>query len=150
MGGAVLAGGSILIVEDDPDDAFFMVRALQREHPEVEVEVCPDPVEALGRLLDASRLLPTVVFLDLQMPRMRGHEVLRELRSVDRTRYLPVVIVSGSRLEADVVGSYGVGANSHVRKPLFFDELAQKLGSAARYWVGLNSVPGPEPQPPTA
>lgn len=142
------AADTILIVEDNVDDAYFMVRAL--EESGLEVEVCHDPVDALELLFDPARRLPRVVFLDLNLPRLSGHEVLRELRNNPRTRLLPVVVVSGSRTSDDVSSSYSLGANSHVQKPLLATEMAEKVGRVATYWAQLNSTPTADLPPESA
>lgn len=132
---------TVLIIEDTADDAYFIVRALHEYTPNLDIEVCADPVDGLGKLFDSARPLPRVVFLDLHLPRLSGHEVLREIRTNIRTKYLPVVVITGSRTTDDATSSYSLGANSHVRKPLLATEMSEMIGKVASYWAQLNSVP---------
>jgi two-component system response regulator len=142
----------ILLVEDDPDHEFLAVRALERMSPVRRIIVARDGAEALDFLFGtgahAGRDLsdrPRVVLLDLNLPKIGGLEVLQRLRQDERTRLIPVVVLSSSDEEADIVGSYRAGANSYVRKPVQsdrFQEAARELGA---YWLGINEAlpPGP-------
>ena len=137
----------ILVVEDNPDDADLTVAALSR-HPGVEIAVAEDGVDALDYLACAGRFagrpptLPDVVLLDLKLPRMNGFDVLRSMRSNPLTKHVPVVVLTSSLEQEDLLEAYGLGANSYVRKPVNFDEfqrVAERLGA---YWLDLNEVPG--------
>jgi two-component system, response regulator len=143
--------GSVLLVEDNPDDVALTLRAFQRAGITHPVVVMEDGVEALEYLFGEGRYAasgparqPLVVLLDLNLPRLDGHEVLRRIRADPRTRRLPVVVLTSSSQDADVVRSYDSGANSYVRKPvsfLAFVEAARQLGV---YWLQLNR-PAPPP-----
>ena len=137
----------IVLVEDNPADVAVALRALRRHRLEDHVVVLRDGEQALEYLLgDGSPganggpcgELPKVVFLDLKMPKVDGWEVLRELRADDRTRDLPVVVISASDRETDVRESYRLGANSFVQKRFDGASPGEFLAEAARYWLELN------------
>jgi two-component system, response regulator len=140
--------GRVLLVEDSPDDVALTLRAFQRAGITHEVVVKEDGVEALEYLFGEGAYAaagpapqPLVVLLDLNLPRLDGHEVLRRIRADARTRHLPVVVLTSSAEDRDVVRSYDSGANSYVRKPvsfLAFVEAARQLGV---YWLQLNRPP---------
>ena len=141
---------TILLVEDNSDDEALALRALKRSTIRGEVVVARDGAEALNHLLGSGKVSGrdvtvalAVVLLDLKLPKVDGLEVLRRLRADDRTRLLPVVIVTSSKEESDIANSYKLGANSYVRKPVDsakFEEGMQHLGL---YWLGLNEpAPG--------
>jgi len=141
---------TILLVEDNSDDEALALRALKRSTIRGEVVVARDGAEALNHLLGSGKfsgrdvaVALAVVLLDLKLPKVDGLEVLRRLRADDRTRLLPVVIVTSSKEESDIANSYKLGANSYVRKPVDsakFEEGMQHLGL---YWLGLNEpAPG--------
>lgn len=133
----------ILLVEDNPDDEALTIRALEKNHISNEVVVARDGVQALELLLGdgvADEDLPAVVLLDLKLPKVDGLEVLRRIRADERTRLLPVVLLTSSKEEKDVIAGYELGANSYVRKPvdfLQFVDAAQQLGL---YWLVLNET----------
>jgi two-component system response regulator len=136
---------NILLVEDNPDDADLTLRAFSRSRVANEIVVVSDGEEALDYLfgtgVHASRVeapLPSVVLLDLHLPKVEGLEVLRRLRSSDRTRRLPVVVLTSSREEGDVVRSYDLGANSYVRKPVDFEQFVSAAAQLGLYWLVLN------------
>ena len=139
--------GFILLVEDNKDDELLMLRALQRNRILNDVVVVHDGVEALdflfatgahqGRPAD----LPQVVFLDLKLPRIDGLEVLRRVRADDRTRLLPVVVLTSSKEEEDVARSYTLGANSYVRKPVDFTQFTEAIRTLGLFWLLLNEFP---------
>ena len=138
----------ILLVEDNPDDEALTLRALQKNNILNEVVVARDGEEALDYLFARGsfggrdvRDLPAVVLLDLKLPKVDGHEVLRQVRADERTRHVPVVILTTSREEQDVVESYGSGANSYVRKPVDFSEFVRAVGQLGVYWLMLNEAP---------
>lgn len=138
----------ILLVEDNPDDEALTLRALRKNRILNEVVVARDGVEALDYLFgrgayegrDAS-LQPQVVLLDLRLPRLDGLEVLRQLRSDERTRFLPVVVLTSSDEEKDIVESYRIGSNSYIRKPVHFDQFSEAIRQLGLYWLVLNLSP---------
>jgi two-component system response regulator len=141
----------ILLVEDNADDEALTIRALKKHHIKNEIIVAHDGVEAIDYLFgtgshagrDLSRM-PEVVLLDLKLPKLDGLDVLRKLRSDERTRLLPVVILTSSNEDQDRLKSYGLGANSFVRKPVVFDQFIEAVGQLGLYWLILNqSAPVP-------
>ena len=141
----------ILLVEDNPSDEKLTVRAFRKSNIANDFVVARDGVQALDYLFgtgehagrDTSQA-PAVVLLDLSLPRIDGLEVLRRLRADERTRLLPVVILTSSREEADVVRGYSLGANAYVRKPVDFVEFAEAAKTLGLFWLLLNEpVPGP-------
>lgn len=146
--------GTILLVEDNPDDEALTLRALRKNRIANEVVVAHDGAEALDYLFGTgayagrdARLPPQVVLLDLKLPKVEGLEVLRRLRADPRTRLLPVVILTSSKEDRDLVESYGRGANSYVRKPVDFGAFLEAVRQLGLYWLVLNEPPpesGPE------
>jgi CheY-like chemotaxis protein len=137
---------SILLVEDNPDDEALTLRALRKHDLANEVVVVRDGAEALAFFYEATRAghepLPELVLLDLKLPKVDGLQVLKILRDDAHTRRLPVVVLSSSSEERDIVQSYDLGANSYVRKPVDFAEFSEAVRQLAIYWLGLN-----EPSP---
>lgn len=135
-------GPSILLVEDNPDDEALTLRALKRNGILNEVMVAHDGVEALeflhGQPTDEGPPLPRVVLLDLKLPRVDGLEVLRRIRAHERTRLLPVVVLTSSNEERDVVESYELGCNSYVRKPVDFEQFMTAMRTLGFCWLVLN------------
>ena len=138
----------ILLVEDNPDDVQLTLRALKKNKIMNEVVVAQDGVEALDYLFGTGRyagrdpkVLPQVVLLDLKMPRMDGHEVLQRIRNDERTKLLPIVILTTSSEDRDRVESYKVGANSYIRKPVDFNQFAEAVQQLGLYWLVLNEAP---------
>ncbi len=142
----------ILLVEDNADDEALTIRALRRNNVANEVIVKRDGAEALDYLFargahagrDAGDL-PEVVLLDLKLPKVDGLEVLRQIRADERTALLPVVILTSSGEERDLVEGYRLGANSYVRKPVDFTEFSQAVGQLGLYWLLLNQAPPRKP-----
>jgi CheY-like chemotaxis protein len=138
----------ILLVEDNPDDEALAIRALKRHHVGNEIVVAHDGVEALDYLFgtglyagrDAS-LKPSVVLLDLKLPRVDGLEVLRRLRDDHRTRLLPVVVLTTSSEEQDLLDSYSLGCNSYIRKPVDFVQFSEAIRQLGMYWLLMNEPP---------
>lgn len=140
---------TILLVEDNPDDEELTLLALKKSHILLnEVIVARDGVEAVDYLFatnkyadrDPSRM-PQLILLDLKLPRMDGLEVLKRLRADPRTKLIPVVVLTSSSEEEDVVASYSNGANSYVRKPVDFQRFADAIKQLGMYWLILNEVP---------
>jgi len=142
---------SILLVEDDPDDEALTMRALERNHVLNEVVVARDGAEALEWLLgdhDGDRKHPELVLLDLHLPRVDGLEVLRRMRADERTRFVPVVVLTSSREQEDVIASYRCGANAYVRKPVKFADFAEAVQALGVFWLLLNERPPDFVSPP--
>jgi len=131
----------ILLVEDNPDDVALTKRALKRNNIANELIVLEDGVEAVEFLLDYQRPLPSVVLLDLKLPRLSGLEVLQKIRESEHARLVPVVILTSSAQEQDLMESYRLGANSYVRKPVDFDEFATAVRELGLYWLVVNEPP---------
>lgn len=138
----------ILLVEDRPDDVELTIRAFQRSNIVNEFVVAEDGQEALDYLFSTGRhagrdpeLMPAVVLLDIKLPKIDGLEVLRRLRNDPRTRLLPVVVLTSSNQEQDVVRSYDLGANSFVRKPVDFAQFLEAARQLGLYWLVLNEPP---------
>jgi two-component system response regulator len=130
----------ILLVEDNPDDEKLTLRALLK-HNWSNVAVARDGVEALSYLFGAGATpdtLPAVIFLDLKLPKLDGLEVLRQVRADARTRRLPVVVLTSSREEQDLMTSYSHGANSYIRKPVDFNQFMEAVRQVGIYWLVLN------------
>ena len=138
--------GTILVVEDNPDDVMFTLRAFEKNKIFNEVVVAADGEQALEYLLPADEckaLRPALVLLDVNLPKVNGLEVLRRIRSNSRTAGLPVVVLTTSNEERDIVDSYRLGANSFVRKPVMFGDFVDATKVLGVYWLLVN-----EPAPP--
>ena len=138
----------ILLVEDNPDDEALAIRALKRHHIGNEIVVAHDGVEALDYLfctgIYADRDIankPSVVLLDLKLPRIDGLEVLRRLREDPRTKFLPVVVLTTSSEEGDVLNSYSLGCNSYICKPVDFVQFSEAIRQLGMYWLLMNEPP---------
>jgi len=136
----------ILLVEDNPRDVLLTERAFKQSKVANELRVVTDGAAALDYLLgpDAStptQPLPALVLLDLKLPKVDGLEVLRRIRESERTRLLPVVILTSSKEESDLAEGYGRGANSYIRKPVDFVQFAEAVKSLGMYWLVLNEPP---------
>ena len=135
----------ILLVEDNPDDEALAVRALRRSNIANELVVARDGVEALDYLFAQgqysgrdSHVMPQVVLLDLKLPKLDGLGVLRRLRADERTKRIPVVILTSSNEEQDRLNGYDLGANSYVRKPVDFEQFSEAARQLGLYWLVLN------------
>lgn len=138
----------ILLVEDNPDDEALTLRAFKKNNIRNQVVVARDGAEAIDYLFAGGAyegrdvgVLPQVVLLDLKLPKVDGLEVLRRIREDERTKVLPVVILTSSKEEQDIVEGYRLGANSYVRKPVNFDEFLEAARQLGLYWLLLNEVP---------
>ena len=138
----------ILLVEDNPHDVELTLHALQEHNLANHIEVARDGVEALDFLFGtgahAGRRVergPKVVLLDLKLPRMDGLEVLRRVKGDSRTQIIPVVVLTSSREERDVIESYRLGVNSYIVKPVDFDQFTRAMRDIGFYWVLLNEPP---------
>ena len=137
----------ILLVEDNPDDEALTLRALRKNNIQNELVVARDGAEALDYLFGTgvhagrdTRILPQLVLLDLNMPRLSGLEVLKQMRADPRTRLLPIVILTSSREEQDIISSYSLGANSYVRKPVDFLQFVEAVRQLNLYWLFSTSL----------
>lgn len=132
---------SILLVEDDPDHELLTIRALKKSNIVNEVRVARDGEEALDALFGPAAVRPQLVLLDLKLPKVEGLEVLRRIREDETTRMLPVVVLTSSDEERDVVRSYKLGVNSYIRKPVNFTDFAEATRQLGMYWLVLNECP---------
>jgi CheY-like chemotaxis protein len=132
---------SILLVEDDPDHELLTIRALKKSNIVNEVRVARDGAEALDALFGPGAVRPQLVLLDLKLPKVEGLEVLRRIREDENTRMLPVVVLTSSDEERDVVRSYKLGVNSYIRKPVNFTDFAEATRQLGMYWLVLNECP---------
>ncbi len=138
----------ILLVEDNPDDELLTLRAFKKNNISNEIVVARDGVEALDYLFATGAHVgrdtadtPQVVLLDLKLPRMSGLEVLRKMRSEPLTKLLPVIILTTSNEESDVLSGYELGANSYIRKPVDFSQFLEAVRQLGLYWLVLNQAP---------
>ncbi|MEU8236071.1 response regulator [Actinoplanes sp. NPDC048791] len=140
-----MSDGPILLVEDNPDDVLFTIRAFAKNHIRNEIVVANDGEQALRLLLpdDGHPLRPALILLDIKLPKVDGLEVLRAIRDDERTSSLPVVVLTTSNEERDIVESYRLGANSFVRKPVVFEEFVDAANVLGVYWLLVN-----QPAPP--
>ena len=138
----------ILLVEDNPDDEELTMRALKKNNISNEIIVARDGAEALDYLFARGKyskrdtsIMPQLILLDLKLPKIDGIEVLKEIRSDDRTKLLPVVILTLSKEQQDLVDGYSSGVNSYIRKPVNFKEFVEAVGQLGLYWLVLNESP---------
>ncbi len=139
----------ILLVEDNPDDEALTLRALKKNQIANRIDIARDGAEALDYLFALGKYqhlkneaLPQLVLLDLNLPKIDGHEVLKQLRNNDRTRRIPVVILTSSSEDRDILSSYDNGANSYIRKPVDFEQFIEAVGQLGLYWLVLNCTTG--------
>jgi two-component system response regulator len=135
----------ILLVEDNPDDEALTLRALRKNNIQNEVVVAHDGVEALDYLFGTGAyegrdvgVLPSVTLLDLKLPKIDGLEVLKRVRANERTQVLPIVILTSSKEEQDLINGYRLGANSYIRKPVDFAQFIEAVRQLGLYWLLLN------------
>jgi CheY-like chemotaxis protein len=138
----------ILLVEDNPNDAKLTVHALEKSNLVNEIVVARDGAEALDYLFGTgayegrdTSVMPMIVLLDLKLPRVDGFEVLQRLRSEERTRFLPIVVLTSSKEEKDIIESYSLGVNSYVCKPVDFSGFMDAARQLGLYWLLLNESP---------
>ena len=143
-----MAGKPLLLVEDNPDDEALTLRAFKKNNISNEVIVARDGAEALDYLFGAGKhagrdttVQPQVILLDLKLPKLDGIEVLRRIRADKRTQTVPVVILTSSKEEQDLMNGYKLGCNSYVRKPVNFDEFLEAARQLGLYWLLLNEAP---------
>ena len=140
----VFKQGDILLVEDSALEAELAIAGLERDNWASRITWVRDGVEALdylfcrGQYTDRYDIAPLLVLLDLKMPRLSGLDTLREIKSNERTRSIPVVVMTSSSEDSDITGAYGLGANSYVVKPFDFAELTEVMRSAGQYWLAVN------------
>jgi len=140
-----MADKVILLVEDNPDDEALTLRALKKNNIQNDVVIARDGAEALDYLFGAGAYagrdvsaLPSVTLLDLKLPKIDGLEVLKRIRADERTRFLPVVILTSSKEEQDLINGYKLGANSYIRKPVDFSQFIDAVRQLGLYWLLLN------------
>jgi CheY-like chemotaxis protein len=138
----------IMLLEDNADDEALTIRALRKNNIQNEVVVARDGVEALDYLFGTgphagrdTRIRPLVVLLDLKLPKIDGLEVLRRLRADERTKFIPVVVLTSSKEEQDLINSYSFGCNSYIRKPVDFVQFVEAVRQLGLYWLVLNEAP---------
>ena len=132
---------TIVLVEDNPDDEALTLRALKRNGIVNDVVVLRDGQEAIDYLLKPGAITPDLVLLDLKLPRVDGLDVLKRLRAEQQTALLPIVILTSSNEDRDLVDSYRLGANSYIRKPVDFEQFIEAVRQLGLYWLVLNQVP---------
>jgi len=139
---------TILLVEDNPDDVELTLRAFKKNNMANEVVVAVDGQEALDYIFGTGKYhgrdisyMPAVMLLDLKLPKKDGLEVLQRIRADERTKLLPVVILTSSKEEQDIIGSYSLGANSYIRKPVDFHKFVDAVRQWELYWLVLNEPP---------
>jgi len=141
-------GKAIMLVEDNPDDRDLTLRALKKNNIANQVIVAEDGVEALDYLFGTGKYdgrdvgdVPLFILLDLKLPKVDGIEVLKKLRADDRTAIIPVVILTSSNEDQDMLSGYKLGANSYVRKPVDFDQFSETVRQLGMYWLVINESP---------
>ena len=143
-----MANKTILLVEDNLDDIDLTLRALKKNNIKNEVKVAYDGAEALDYLFGNGKYtgrnlndMPAVILLDLKLPKIDGLEVLKKIRANESTKFLPVVILTSSKEEKDIVNGYSLGVNSYVQKPVDFNHFAEAVSHLGLYWLLLNEIP---------
>jgi len=139
---------TILLVEDNLDDVELTLRALKKNNIKNEIVVANDGAEALDFLFGTGKysgrnlaITPTIILLDLKLPKIDGLEVLRRIRANELTKFLPVIILTSSKEEQDILNGYSLGVNSYVRKPVDFNQFAEAVSHLGLYWLLLNEAP---------
>ena len=134
----------VLLVEDNDTDQALVRRALKLAKVDAEIDVARDGVEAILLIERPGFRLPALVLLDIKMPKLSGHDVLRAIRAEARTRHLPVVMLSSAALEGDIRAAYELGCNGYIEKAVDAETFVEAVGIAGRFWVGVNRWPGEE------
>ncbi len=137
--------GTILLIEDNPDDEKLTLRAMAKRKIANPIVVARDGQEAVDYLFDPAKPLPAVILLDLKLPKIGGLDILKQARTNERTKLVPIVVLTSSKEDADLVASYNLGCNSYIRKPVDFDKFVDAVEQLGLYWLVLN-----EPPPPAA
>jgi two-component system, response regulator len=139
---------TILLVEDNPDDVELTLRAFKINKIANEIIVAGDGIEALDYIYGTGKFktreasqMPAVVLLDLKLPKKDGLEVLQQIRADERTKLLPVIVLTSSKEEQDIIGSYSLGANSYIRKPVDFQKFVDAIRQWELYWLVINEPP---------
>lgn len=130
--------GKILLVEDNEDDQVLCLKAFKKNNIPNEIVIANDGEEALMLLLDVARTPPALILLDLNLPKINGIEVLQKIRSEDRLKLIPVVVLTSSREVKDLRAAYLAGANSYICKPVDFQQFSQSVLEVGLYWLSLN------------
>ncbi len=143
-----MSSGTILLVEDNPDDEMLALRALKRAETKNSVIVARDGQEALDYVFGTGKFdgrdpneTPQVIFLDIKLPKLNGLEVLKNIRNDQRTSLIPIVLLTSSDEERDMVDGYKLGANSYINKPVDFDQFIEQVKVLGRYWLAINKTP---------
>jgi two-component system response regulator len=142
---------TILLIEDNPDDQLLTLRALKKNNISNKVVVAGDGAEAVEYLFPADGAepeLPGLILLDLKLPRIDGLDVLHRIRADERTQIIPVVVLTSSKEQEDILSSYHSGANGYVRKPVDFTDFSEAVRTLGMFWLLLNE-PAPKVQPPS-
>lgn len=141
----MLINKTILLVEDNPDDELLTIRALKKNEVAQNIVVARDGIEALDYVFNKGKYqyvnsdnLPSLIILDIQLPKMDGFEVLKQLRLHEKTRYIPVVILTTSKEGTDISECFELGANSFIRKPVDFLKFNEIITQVGRYWLDIN------------
>jgi two-component system response regulator len=132
---------TILLVEDNPDDELLTLRAFKKHKIANPVIVAHDGQEAIDYLFDSGKRLPSIILLDLKLPKIGGLEVLKRLRADPRTELVPVIILTSSNQDSDLLAGYKNGCNSYIRKPVDFDKFVDAVGQLGLYWLVFNEPP---------
>ena len=138
---------NILLVEDNPDDVELTLHALKKNNIVNPVKIARDGLEALdylfysGKYQGADHDLPNVILLDLKLPKVDGIEVLQRVKSGRKTKLIPVVVLTSSKEESDLIRSYDLGVNSYIRKPVDFDQFVETVRQIGFYWMLINEQP---------
>ncbi|HQQ75459.1 MAG TPA: response regulator [Pseudomonadales bacterium] len=144
----MMQDNTLLLVEDNADDEALAMRAFRNSEHVSKVVVVRDGAEALDYLFGTGQYSgrdtgdqPRLILLDMKLPKLNGLDVLRRIRQDERTRYHPVVLMTSSRQETDIIAGYSLGANSYIQKPVNFDEFVESMRDLGRYWMQINRTP---------
>ena len=132
----------IVLVEDSPEDARLIIRALNQIQAAIKIHHLEDGQEAIDYLFDPSSPSPNLIIMDLKMPRVDGLEVLKAIKADDKKKVIPVVMLTSSKEEKDIVNSYKLGVNAYIVKPVDFREFSNVVSSLGGFWLSVNQSPG--------